>query len=274
MSVVWLEWPEAWRGPVEAWERWMRAARRSAGTVSLRVYHLRMVAAVHADPWSVVTEDLVALLGARAWSAETQRGYRASWCVFYGWAHATGRVVRDPARVLPTITLPRALPRPAPDDVLREALAGADDRLRVMLLLAAHAGLRRGEIARVHTQDLGRDLRGPTLRVVGKGGRVRMVPLTSSLAVLLGAAPAGYVFPGQDAGHLSPAYVGKLLSEALGAGWTAHTLRHRFATRAYLAERDLRAVQELLGHAKPETTARYTAVPYDAARRAVDAASI
>ena len=50
------------------------------------------------------------------------------------------------------------------------------------------------------------------------------------------------------------AYLGKLVSEALGPGYTAHMLRHRFASLAYAVERDLRAVQELLGHAKIETT--------------------
>lgn len=52
-----------------------------------------------------------------------------------------------------------------------------------------------------------------------------------------------------------------------------HTLRHRCATVAYAKTRDLRAVQELLGHAKPETTAIYTAVPDDAVRDAMRAAA-
>ncbi|MBA2774731.1 MAG: site-specific integrase [Nocardioidaceae bacterium] len=50
----------------------------------------------------------------------------------------------------------------------------------------------------------------------------------------------------------------------LGAGWSGHKLRHRFATTAYAAERDLLAVQQLLGHSRPEVTARYTALPGDA----------
>ena len=53
------------------------------------------------------------------------------------------------------------------------------------------------------------------------------------------------------------------------AGWTAHTLRHRFATRTYAAARDLVAVQELLGHAKPETTRLYIETPPDSLRAAV-----
>jgi site-specific recombinase XerD len=55
--------------------------------------------------------------------------------------------------------------------------------------------------------------------------------------------------------------VSVVLSKLLPGKATAHTLRHRFASEAYASCLDLRAVQELLGHADPKTTARYTAVP-------------
>jgi integrase len=55
----------------------------------------------------------------------------------------------------------------------------------------------------------------------------------------------------------------------LGAGWSGHSCRHAFASKAYAGTRDLRAVQTLLGHSKPETTARYTAVPDGALAAAV-----
>ena len=74
-----------------------------------------------------------------------------------------------------------------------------------------------------------------------------------------------------DGQAMTPAHIGKLVSAALPDGWTCHKLRHRCATVAYHATRDLRAVQELLGHAKPETTARYTQVPADAMRACVAA---
>ena len=63
-----------------------------------------------------------------------------------------------------------------------------------------------------------------------------------------------------------------VLSQVLPPGWSAHSLRHAFASRAYAGTRDLRAVQTLLGHSKPETTARYTAVPDGALAAAVAAA--
>jgi integrase len=73
--------------------------------------------------------------------------------------------------------------------------------------------------------------------------------------------PGGFIFPGSDHGHLTAGHVGKLLKRLLGDDFTAHTLRHRFATVAYAADRDLLTVQQLLGHSRPETTSRYTALP-------------
>ena len=98
---------------------------------------------------------------------------------------------------------------------------------------------------------------------------VRVIPITNALAHEILAAD-GFLFPGQIDGHLSAAYVSKLISRALPEGWTAHTLRHRFASRAYVgAGKDIRAVQELLGHASVATTQIYTAVEDDVMRQAV-----
>ena len=63
------------------------------------------------------------------------------------------------------------------------------------------------------------------------------------------------------------------LARTLPDAWTTHTLRHRFASAAYAADRDIRAVQELLGHASVSTTQIYTAIPAEAARRAVASAA-
>jgi integrase len=83
----------------------------------------------------------------------------------------------------------------------------------------------------------------------------------------------GYLFPGDDDGHLSARYVGKLMAGALPDHSTAHTLRHRFATRAYRGTRNLRAVQALLGHSSVATTERYTAVDDDEIRAAMMSAA-
>lgn len=261
---------------IASWATWLRAAGRPPTTVGLRTYHVRRVMKeIDVPPMSISTEDLVIYLGGQAWSAETRRSYRASLRGFYLWAQATGRRRDNPAALLPAIKLPRGMPRPTPEHIYRQAFLDADDRTRLMVQLAAVCGLRRGEIARVRTVDVIPDLVGQSLRVVGKGGHERLVPMPVDLARQIQEHPSGFLFPSsaRPGTHLTPHHVGKLVSRVLPEGWTCHTLRHRCATVAYHSTRDLRAVQELLGHAKPETTARYTQVPAHAIRDAVTAAA-
>jgi len=262
--------PSPWVAPLNAWEAWLRAADRPATTRYLRDYQVRRFAAMSwGGPWTVTTDELVAWLGGQEWATETKRSYRAALRSFFGWAHTSGRMNHNPAGLLPPIKPPRRLPRPTPETVLASALLAADQRVQLMVLLAARQGLRRSEIAQVHTRDLEQDLLGWSLHVHGKGAKERMVPLSEHVQVLLSSAPQGFLFPGQIDGHLSPAHVGKLVSKVLGPGWTTHTLRHRFATVAYAGERDLFAVQRLLGHSKPETTQLYVLIPDASLRAAV-----
>jgi integrase/recombinase XerC len=261
----------SWVAPIEHWVEWMCAADRPATTQYLRTYQVRRFARESGlGPWAVTLGDLVAWLGAQKWGAETKRSYRAALRAFFKWAHITGRIQANPAGLLPPIKTPIRKPRPTSEAVLAAALSAADPRVRLMVLLAAREGLRRGEIAQVHSRDVERDLfNGWTLRVHGKGARERVLPLCDEVRVLLQAAPAGYVFPGQIAGHLSPSYVGKLVSAVLGAGSTTHCLRHRFGTICYAGGRDLLAVQALLGHSKPETTKLYVLIPDASLREAI-----
>jgi integrase len=108
---------------------------------------------------------------------------------------------------------------------------------------------------------------------VGKGGHVRLVPLPDDLVAQLLEHGPGWVFPSPYGGHLTPHHLAKCASAHLPAGIGLHSLRHRCGTVAYAATRDLRAVQELLGHSRPETTAGYVQVPDDAVRAAMRAAA-
>lgn len=147
-----------------------------------------------------------------------------------------------------------------------------------MLRLAAEAGLRRGEIARIHTRDILDDVVGWSLRVHGKGGGgavTRIVPLPDTLALDLISHTGGhgYVFPGHSDGHLAPQRVGDLLAALLPGQWTAHSLRHRAGTRWWRVDHDLLTVQHLLGHASPLTTQVYVQLDDDVARATVAAVS-
>lgn len=261
----------AWRDVLDLWMDWLRSASKPETTLYLREYQMRRFAADHAslDPLALTLDQIASWLGAFDWAVETRRSYRAAIRSFYHWAHITGKVLADPAALLPTITPPITYPRPAPEAVFRHALSSAPDRVLLMLELGGFCGLRRAEIAQVSTVDLEQDLDGWSLRVHGKGRRDRPVPLLPGLAVQLRKMPSGYLFPGQISGHLSPSYVGKLMSAALPEGWTAHSLRHRFSAKFYENERDIRATQEVLGHASVVTTQRYTPVPSGTLRRAI-----
>ena len=244
-------------------------AGHSPGTVRIRRSYITRLGRRCPDPWRVTLADLVEFLAVPTWKTDTRAAGRSAVRSFYSWALVAGHVDRDPSLQLPRVAVPAGQPRPVPADVADAALQRASGRERLMLLLALHAGLRRSEIARVHT----RDVVDGCLRVTGKGGKVRTIPLSDVLADALAARPAGWVFPGAIDGHLSADRVGKIVTGLLGDGWTTHTARHRFATTGYAVERDLLAMQQLLGHAKPETTARYAAVPAGALRRAVAAAA-
>lgn len=256
-----------WGNALDAWESWLKAAGRPDSTRYLRRYQVGRFAADHEDPWAVDGEDLVEWLAAKGWALETRRSYRSALRSFYGWAHRSGRLPSDPSLELPPVRPAVALPRPTPEDVLRDALVDADDRVRVMMLLAARCGLRRAEVAQVHSRDIGEDLIGWSLVVHGKGRRERRVPLPDEVRFALRRRGEGWAFTGPR-GHLSPVRVGELVSEALPEGWTMHTLRHRYATRCYAGSRDLLAVSTLLGHTRPETTRVYIGLSNDALRSA------
>jgi integrase len=189
---------------------------------------------------------------------------------FYRYGIASGCLTENPAEGLPIVSATPPNPRPTPDAVYRRAKLAADTRARLMIRLACECGLRRAEVALVHSGDLERDLGGASLVVHGKGRKVRVIPLPASIARELDALPAGWAFPGQDGGHLSPERVGRIIRDLLGDGYTMHGLRHRFATMAYQTDRDTFTLQAVLGHASSETTRRYVQVPSDAMRRMVE----
>lgn len=275
--------PTSWRPTLDAYLACLAAAGCPRTTRATRTGHLRRVAyGLGVSPQDVTGASLVGFFARQEhWARETRRGYRNSCVSFFTWAHREGHIPTNPSLELPSVKPAAPAPRPAPDRVYREALMAAGPREMVMLRLAAEAGLRRAEVAVVNTADLDESIDGHQLVVHGKGGKIRTVPITDELAALIAAgaaghtpgAPAtGWLFPGDEDGHLSPRWVGKLCGAAMSAGWTLHKLRHRFATRAYRGTHNLRAVQTLMGHASVATTEIYTAVDDAEVRAAMMAA--
>jgi site-specific recombinase XerD len=168
---------------------------------------------------------------------------------------------------------PRKLPRVlSPEDVARllAAAPGPGLKYKAALSVAYGAGLRGGEVAMLRVGDI--DSRRMLIRVeMGKGRRDRHAMLSPVLLELLRAwwrqcGSQSWLFPGRD--PLLPITVRQLnrachtAADAAGLGsWVSpHTLRHSFATHLLESSIDVRVIQVLLGHAKLDTTARYTQV--------------
>lgn len=244
------------------------------GTIKLRGYHLRRFGKTSGVPVESVTrDDVLAFLDTPAWAASYRRSYRVTLRSFFRWAKEEHIIQKNPMKGIKSTPAPIGKPRPAPEAAVKSGQAYSDLRVPIMVRLAAYAGLRCCEVCRVHRNDVLETSAGYRLRVLGKGRKVRVIPITNAMAFEILAADS-WLFPGQIDGHLSAPYVSKLVSRALPQGWTAHTLRHRFASRAYIgAGKDIRAVQELLGHASVATTQIYTAVEDDVMRQAVEFAA-
>lgn len=265
----------------------LTAAGRSEGTIAQRLYHLELLAREHPDLLAVTEADLEAFLAARRRrSAEYRKALRASFRVFYRWALRIGLVTADPTVNLSPVRVPRALPDPVADLAVHGALRGASLRDRAMILLGRLAGLRRNEIATLRTDDRHvahysyTDADGEpvevhvdVLRVVGKGDKMREVPVNAQLGDVLDALEAangpGYYFPGRWGGHMHKDAVGKIIRRRLGK--KPHSLRHAFASSGFAKTKNIRAVQESLGHASVVTTQRYTRVGLEDRQEVSDA---
>lgn len=258
-----------WRVWMHGYTTAMKAADRSPNTIRLHCHYLARLARRHPDPSTVTTDDLRTFLADHDWKPETRKSARGVIRSFYRWSFGIGLITDNPALMLDPIRVPRAMARPAPESVVASVCASAERPIQLMAMLAAYAGLRCIEIAQVHETHL----LGDVLRVVGKGRKVREVPVVHPGLLSRLEAVRGWAFPGRIDGHLSPGHVSRLVSRALPDGWTAHTLRHRMATTAYAGTRDLLAVGAVLGHSRPETTQRYVRLPDDALRAAVTAAA-
>lgn len=201
---------------------------------------------------------------------------------FFRFLEREGVVASNALDVIRTPKIPKSLPKALTVSEARGTISASNDkdeepwiaaRDMAVLSLCYGAGLRISEALAV----TGSDLEATTLRVTGKGGKQRLVPLIEAvrksidLYVSLSpyhTEPDQPLFRGAKGGVLSPRII-QLRMENLRSAFglpptaTPHALRHSFATHLLGAGGDLRAIQELLGHASLSTTQIYTAVDTD-----------
>jgi len=174
---------------------------------------------------------------------------------------------------------PRTLPKALDEDKTTTVLAAIDPQTHwtqardlALITLLYGAGLRINEAISLNAEDW--PARGASLRVIGKGGKTRMVPLLAQVHDAVDAyrtacphplAPRGPLFVGVRGGRLHPRLLQKTFAQLRRAlnlpdSATPHALRHSFATHLLKAGGDLRTIQELLGHARLSSTQIYAQV--------------
>lgn len=262
---------------LDRWTLWMSSQGLSDRTIRERLSTIRQLlkhAAAEGD--SLTAEGIQSFL-ARKMSPATRATYHASIRAFCAWMQRTGERSDNPADQTPRPRRPKTRPRPITAAQLRALLASANrQRTRDYIMLAALAGLRVHEVAKIHGRDV--DPYTNVLTVVGKGGKVAQVPLHDDLLPLVARLPKdGYWFPAyaaqRDAPHVSShAVSGAIRSTMLRAGFDGkpHQLRHFYGTELVRAGVHLRIVQELMRHESPATTAIYSEVQFDQLRDGID----
>ncbi len=231
---------------------------------------------------ATVRAYLAHLHGQRLAKVSMQRAL-AALRTYFRFLGREGAVEANPARLVPTPRAPKPLPPVVEAATVAQLLdavpttpAGLRDRAALELLYAA--GLRASELVGLELADV--DLAQRLLRVQGKGGKERVVPFGrtagQALAAYLpvraewraratGLGEEEPLFLNQRGERLSDRSLRRILDAAVRRVATLshlhpHVLRHAFATHLLEAGMDLRAIQELLGHASLATTQRYTHV--------------
>jgi integrase len=272
--------------PIERHRLWMMMKGNSDTTIYGRTSALKRAAKIIGCPVEDASRDqLVAWRASLAGHADAYILAQVSHvrCYLAWLADTDGYRPDNPARHIPVPRKPLYLPRPIGEAELLDAIDNAPGRIRLWLVLAAWCGLRAKEIALLRRRNIRETAPRPHILVAAdatKGRRPRVVPLSPFAVEQIRAArlpAAGWAFPRLDGagGPLTPHRVSELCNDllhGLGHADTLHSLRHRFGTRALAgAAGNVRVAQELLGHARLDTTAVYTLVESPEAAAAVEA---
>lgn len=237
--------------------RYQQLRALSPKTIRRRSVTLKQFAA-YVAPLTLLQTDAVLVdewLGTFT-SPATRRAYRSDLMAFYTWA-VKRDLCANPVLKTDSVRVPRALPRPVPPSHLGAILAAAPPDVRVMVALAAYAGLRRAEIAALDAADIDLTSEAPTLAVrCGKGGKDRIVPVHPLLAAILADCPKHGPIVGVTAGTVGAKVAAHLRS--LGIEATAHKLRATFGTElARATEGNVILIARLLGHENITTSMTY-----------------
>ncbi len=234
---------------------------------------------------------ILASFRARGLSGRSLARMLSAWRAFYRFLLERDRTLaEDPCAGLKAPKSPKRLPSAlTPDEAVRLVAIDGDDaasvRDRALLELAYSSGLRLSELAGLDVERV--DLVGGEVRVWGKGAKERVVPVGAAAREAIAAwLVARAALPVGDERALFVGATGRRMSgrtiERRLAAWAVkrgldrhvhpHMLRHSFASHVLQSSGDLRAVQEMLGHASIASTQVYTHLDFQALAKVYDAA--
>lgn len=242
---------------------------------------------------SLVGQDIrrfIAALHGKGLSPRSLGRVLSSWRGFFEWLTREGEAAANPCSGVRAPRGPRLLPEAlSPDEAVRlVAIEDESDmgrRDRALFELAYSSGLRVSELTGLDLDAL--EIRNGEVRVTGKGSKTRIVPVGEAALKALAAwipvrtrlapAPEKALFVGRSGKRVSPREVQRRIKRwALAAGIEAdvhpHMLRHSFASHVLQSSGDLRAVQEMLGHASIASTQVYTHLDFQHLAKVYDAA--
>ena len=280
---------------IEAYVNHLRGRHYSPRTIALYAGDLDRLAAYAGErpPEALQAHDLrrcLAQLHARGHAPRSLARMLSAWRSFYTWLGREGRVAANPCSGLRPPKGQRRLPHTLTPDALARMLDGPVDadpvalRDHAMFELMYSSGLRLAELVGLNLGDVARD--GGEVTVTGKGRKTRIVPVGSralaALAAWLDVRPVlardeAALFVGTRGERIHPRVVqARLKRLALARGIHGrvhpHALRHSFASHVLQSSGDLRAVQEMLGHASLSTTQVYTHLDFQHLTRVYDQA--
>lgn len=254
---------------VGEWALWQQAGRRAKRTVEERCRVIGLfLSELGIEPLASKPMDIARWMSHHdEWSQSTAATYYSYLMSWHKWLVMMDYRSDNPMHKTQTPRRPERSPRPVADSELIALMrVRVHRRTKVMILLAALAGMRVAEIARVEGQDI--DLDANRIHVLGKGSKKAWIPLHPLLREVAETMPrTGYWFPGnrrRPGEHIRAKSVSDIIGQAMkraGARGTPHSLRHWYATTLLDDGADLRTVQELMRHSSIQTTQVYTQVP-------------
>jgi integrase/recombinase XerC len=217
----------------------------------------------------------------------------SAWRGLYKWLVRQHGFAANPAQGVRAPKSPRYLPKALSVEQVQQLLESPNLdspealRDRAMFELLYSSGLRLAELVSLNAEEGGLDLKQAEVTITGKGSKTRTVPVGTRARealrdwlksrALLAAPQERALFVGARGRRIAPGTVQARLRvwakrQGLGASVHPHMLRHSFASHVLQSSQDLRAVQEMLGHASISTTQVYTHLDFQALAKVYDAA--